>query len=96
MDVLSIVFKTRELTAHVRVVGTATKLPKDDTMLACRSSPWIVIPQSVRKLTMLEKIPLTMVQKLARSKRHMQHIPVITSIIMVRVHLSQRRFPKIT
>jgi hypothetical protein len=35
MDVLSAVFKAREHTAHVRVVGDWTRLQRSDTVVSC-------------------------------------------------------------
>jgi hypothetical protein len=90
MDVLSTVFKTREHTAHVRVVGTSLRVKTkyiDVGSAVINSSSNSVMP---------EKIPLTIVQKLAQPKRYTQHIPVTPRTTIVRVHLSQRRLPKIT
>jgi hypothetical protein len=49
-----------------------------------------------RNVTMPEKIPLTVKQKLAQTQRYKQYIPVTTKTTAVKVHFSQRRLPKIT
>jgi hypothetical protein len=93
MDELSTVFKTREHTAHVRVVGMLTKFMTSVTGPSVCPS---ISSQSWNIISMPEKIPLTMAQKSAQPQRYVQHIPVTARTTIVRVHFSQRRLPKIT
>jgi hypothetical protein len=70
IDVLSTVFKTKEHTAHVRVVGNWSMLKSRSSVPARAYCP-SMDSQAYNKLSMLEQIPLTMVQKLAQPKKCM-------------------------
>jgi hypothetical protein len=93
MDVLSAVFKAREHTAHIRVVGCSTLINR---LYAVPSGSPLMSSQFKTSSIMLEKRPQAMAQKLAQSQRYTQHIPVTPRTTTVRVHLSHCRLPKIT
>jgi ethanolamine utilization microcompartment shell protein EutL len=71
MDVLSTVFKAREHTAHARLVGSATSSKTfstvSDSNIVSADFPSNTFSQPSSKSSMLEEIPMTMVQKSVQS-----------------------------